>query len=243
LCPGSGEDRELYIDGKGMSEFVRDVIIQQIPHLSRQVTLMATEDRQTERELILGFKTGDENALRTLFERYQNDLQARVERLMSRALQRRVSVADVLQEARITAFERRTDFEDRGAGSFRNWLLGIVEMKARRMVRRHTEASMRSIDREVTRDYRPDTDACAGNEPSPSQAAVGSEMEDLAYQAIEALPDNYREVFRLTCIEHLSLDEAAERMGRSSEAVRKLQGRAILKFTEIFNRMRGEGDG
>jgi RNA polymerase sigma-70 factor (ECF subfamily) len=203
---------------------------------------VTVDDRQDESELIGRFKEGDDGALRALFDRCQGDLQDRVERLMSKALQRRVSVADILQEARIIAFERRADLEDRGPGSFRNWLLGIVEMKARRAVQRHANASMRSVEREITRGCRPDTAAHVGQVPSPSQAAIGSEMEELAARAMEALPDDYREVLRLTSVEHLSLEGAAERMGRSSEAVRKLQGRAVLKFTEIFNRMKGEKD-
>jgi RNA polymerase sigma-70 factor (ECF subfamily) len=201
---------------------------------------VTAKEGQTESALIRRFKDGNEDALRALFEGCQNDLEARIDRLMSKALKRRISVADVMQEARIIAFDRRADLENRGPGSFRNWLLGIVEMKARRAVQRHADASMRSLGREITKDLRPDTTACAGKVTSPSQAAIFSEMEDLVLQAIEALRDDYREVLRLTCIDHLSLDEAAKRMGRSSEAVRKLQGRAVLKFTEIFNRMRGE---
>jgi RNA polymerase sigma-70 factor (ECF subfamily) len=205
-----------------------------------QVISVSFENSQTESELIRRFKCGDEEALRILFSGCQKELEVRIERLLARPLKRRISVADVLQEARIIAFERRADLEDRGPGSFRKWLLGIVEMKARRAVQRHADASMRSVDREVTRGLRPDTAACAGKAPSPSQAAIRSEMEDLAVRAIEELPGDYREVLRLTCIEHLGLGEAAERMGRSSEAVRKLQGRAVLKFTEIFNRLGGE---
>ena len=48
---------------------------------------------------------------------------------------------------------------------------------------------------------------------------------------------------RLAREEHLNLDEAAERMGRSREAVKKLYGRALCRFREIFDRMRGGIDG
>lgn len=203
---------------------------------------MALEDRPAESELIRRFKAGNEEALRILFDTCQAELQARVERVMSRALQRRVSVADVLQEARIIAFERREDLENRGPGSFRKWLVGIAVNKARRAAQRHAQVPMRSLGREITRGCRPDTAACAGKAPSPSQAAICSELEQFAVDALRALPLDYRKVLRMASVERLGLDEIAERMGRSREAVRRLQERALLKFTEIFNGMRGEED-
>ena len=201
---------------------------------------MTSEENLVESELIRRFKTGDEEALRVLLDRCQCDVQARVERVMSNALQRRVSVADMLQEARIVAFKRRTDLEDRGPASFRNWFCGIAVNKARRAAQRHAQVPKRSLNHEITRGLRPDTAACAGKEPSPSQAAIGSELERFAVESLRALSDDYREVLELASVERLSLDEIAERMGRSREAVRRLQERALLKFTQIFNGMRGE---
>jgi RNA polymerase sigma-70 factor (subfamily 1) len=206
-----------------------------------QVTRVKAEERQDESDLIRRFKAGDEKALRILLDGCKDVVQARAYHLMSRAVRRRVSVADVLQEARITAFERRHELENRGPGSFGRWLLGIVEMKARRAVQRHADAAMRSVDREVTRGCRPDTAACAGVAPSPSQAAIGSELRDVAARAMDSLPDDYREVLHLSTVEHLKTDEIAERMGRSRDAVKKLRGRALAAFSEAFRRMQGEG--
>lgn len=203
---------------------------------------MTSDQGQTESELISRFKEGEEDALRTLFTRCQDVMEVYVDRLMSKAIQRRVSVADVLQDARIIAFERREDLEDRGPGSFRNWFLGIAVKKAHRAVQRHAQVPMRSVDMEVTRGSRPATAAFAGKAASPSQAAIGSEMEDMAIQAMSMLSIDHREVLQLTCIDRLTLAEAAKHMGRSNDAVRKLQERALLKFTKIYNRMQGGED-
>lgn len=201
---------------------------------------MTSRDSSDEHELIRRFQEGDEEAFRKLFERCEEHIQNRIEPLMSKALQRRLSVADVIQEARFIAFQQRETFEDRGPGSFRNWLLGIVELRARHLYRQHAGVAMRSIDQEVTKKFRPDTEKYPGKTPTPSQAAIGSELEDLARRAMADLSEEYREVLTLTRTENLSYEEAAERMGRSPGAVRKLRTRALLKFTEIFNRMRGE---
>jgi RNA polymerase sigma factor (sigma-70 family) len=129
---------------------------------------------------------------------------------------------------------------DQGPDSFRNWLLGIVEMKARRAVQRHAGAAKRALSREVTRQLRVDTAGYPGNDTSPSQAAVGSELEELALRAMASLPDHYWEVLHLTRSEHLSLREVAERLGSPRERVKKLYRRALKEFTETFNRLRGE---
>jgi RNA polymerase sigma-70 factor (ECF subfamily) len=206
----------------------------------KQVKPVPTEDRQNESDLIRRFKNGDEKAFRALFEGCQGIAQIRAARLMSKAIQRRISVADVVQEARVTAFERRQDLEDRGPGSFQHWLVGIVEMKARRVVQRHADAAMRSVDREITRGCRPETAACAGEAPSPSQAAMESELKELATRAIESLSDDYREVLHLCSVEHLGIDEIVERMGRSRDAVKKLRWRALAAFAEALKRLQGE---
>ena len=97
----------------------------------------------------------------------------------------------------------------------------------------------RSAGREVSRDRRAETAAMVGRRPSPSQEAIASEVIDLAEDALETLPEDYREVLRLVREEKLSMQEVAEEMGRSYEATRKLHQRAMFQFTEAFRRMRG----
>ena len=88
-----------------------------------------------EHTLIRGFRGGDEEAFRRLFERQEDRLRARIQRRLPAPVQRRISVSDVLQETRIIAFDRRAAFEDRGDGAFGNWVLGIADMRARKALR------------------------------------------------------------------------------------------------------------
>ena len=203
---------------------------------------MTTESQPTESELIRRFQAGDEEAFRLLFEPCTNALQARAEIRLAKALRRRLSVADVLQEARITAFNCRHKLEDRGPDSFRNWLLGIVDMEANLGIQRHAGAAKRSVEREVSRSYRLDTVNYPGSGPSPSQDAVGAEAVDLARQAMATLSEDHRHIMKLVRVEGLGLREAAARMGRSHEAVKKLYGRALRAFTGAFDKLGGGCD-
>ena len=193
-----------------------------------------------DQELIARIKAGDEDAYRILFERYSGALRRRVERLLPRTIQRKVSVSDVMQEARLTAFERISHFEHRGEGSFRKWLQRIAENKVLAEVQRYAGTKKRAVQREVSRGHRPDTANVVGQHPSPSQVAIGAEQKELARQAMEMLPPDYREVLRLALEERLRLREVAERMNRSRDAVKKLYGRALCRFKDTFDRLRGE---
>ena len=193
--------------------------------------------------LVVKFRGGDQEAFRTLLEQHQEALTARIRCCLPRSLHRKVAVSDVLQESCIVAFQRRGDFEDRGPLSFRNWLLGIVEYKAQEAIRRHERTGKRSARREVSRTGRPATGALAGRVPTPSQLAIGAELEDLARQAFEGLSPDYQEILRLAREEHLSLKEAAARMRRSHAATRQLYGRALCRYREIFKHLTEGRDG
>ncbi|MHC5041976.1 MAG: sigma-70 family RNA polymerase sigma factor [Planctomycetota bacterium] len=193
--------------------------------------------------LLRRFREGDQNAFRQLLDQHVTGAHAQVGRWLPARLQRRVSVADVLQEARMVAFERRADFEDRGQGAFRKWFLGIARHKVLELVKRHDLAARRSAQREVTRGQRQATAQFAGGLPSPSQAAIASEMREFAARAFRSLSDDYREVIRLVREEGLNLKEAAARIGRSHEATKKLYGRALAQFGKEFAQLRGETHG
>ncbi|MHC4732784.1 MAG: RNA polymerase sigma factor [Planctomycetota bacterium] len=196
-----------------------------------------------EEELICRFRSGDGEALCALFDRHEGLLRQRIDRLLPPYLRRRQSISDVLQESRIVAFERREDFEPRRDGSLRNWLLEIVERKARRAVQWHAAVEKRSARREVTKAHRAETAQFAGDGPSPSEVAIASELEVLARRAMETLPQDYQDVLRLSWKEQLNLREISLRRERSYEATKKLYGRALARFGKALRALRGESRG
>jgi RNA polymerase sigma-70 factor, ECF subfamily len=193
-------------------------------------------------EVLLGrVRDGDADAFQVLFDRHLAVLRARVLRLLPARLRRRVSVADVLQEARLAALRGSDGFKPRANGTVRGWLLRIAENQALTALRRHDGAARRSSGREVSRGGRPDTAAFAGAGPSPSEAAATAEVREAVRAALEELPEDYRSVLQLVRIEGRTMAEAAVRMGRSREAVKKLYGRALGKLSEALRRVHPGG--
>ena len=118
-----------------------------------------------------------------------------------------------------------------------------MEHKVKEAVRHYAGTAKRSVEREVSHGYRPDTHHFVAQQASPSEMAMASEMKALAQQAFGALPENQREVLRLAREEHLSLREIAERCGRSRESVKKVYARAVARFAREFDRLQGKSGG
>jgi len=180
-----------------------------------------------ERDLLTRFRDGDRDAFRELVERHESILRSRLARRLPARLRRRVSVADVVQETCLVAYDRRDAFEDRGSGAFRNWILGIADNRMRDEIKRHAGAAKRSTDREVTRAQRPETAYLQAAQGTPSAVAAAAEQVARVQDAMQSLSEDHREVLRLALEEGLSLRECALRMGRTREAMKKLYGRAV----------------
>ena len=193
--------------------------------------------RADDEQLIRRYQAGDEEAFASLFEGCSSLLSARIGERLGRKLGRRVSVDDVLQETRIIAYRRHADFIGESCADLQRWWIGIAENRVRRVVALHGRAEIRSVGREVSRDARPATALFRGNGPTPSEEAIGEETQEMVLRALCSLPADYAEVLRLVRVEGVDFEEAARRMKRSYHAVNKLHGRALLRFTEIFQQM------
>ncbi len=183
--------------------------------------------------LLAAARAGDTGAFEALCARYRALLVSRVRRWLGAALQRRVSIQDVLQEAYVVALGRLDRFEPEGEGAFGAWVAQIAEFKAREAVRRHAQTRKRAGRREVS--VAPAVrEAAPARDPSPSQVVAADERAAAARAALEALPDDYRHVLTLVQVNHLSLSDAAALLGRSYEATKKLYGRALSRYAEVL---------
>jgi RNA polymerase sigma-70 factor (ECF subfamily) len=198
---------------------------------------MRSDEELSDEALIHRIRDGDQDAFRVLFDRYVDALRAKVRQALPARVRRKVSVSDVLQEARIIALRRCPDFQLHQEGSFGAWLSRIVDHRVRNAIRFHAGTAKRAALREVSRGDRPDTAEFLSRGPSPSEMAMASEMKDTLRQVLEALPEDYREVLRLAQAEHLALRDVADRMGRSEEAIQKLHQRALSRFRELYETM------
>jgi RNA polymerase sigma-70 factor (ECF subfamily) len=155
--------------------------------------------------LLLAAQAGDQEAYRQLLEALQPLLRAYVKR----RLRDEEAVADVCQDVLLTMHRVRHTFEPGRA--FEPWFYAI----ARSRFIDHLRRRRRRGDLEITGDDLPD--------PVAEEEATGWNR---FLELLDGLPAAQREAFSLLKIEGLSVDEAAERAGVSTAALKVRAHRA-----------------
>src|SRR5262249_24565743 len=113
------------------------------------------------------------------------------------------------------------------------WLRQILAGRLSKLVRHYYGTGRRDIrlEQELAMRIQQSSQALDGGlvarGSSPSQQAVRREQAVLLADALQRLPDHYREVIILSHLEGLSFPEVARRMGRSLDSVKNLWARAL----------------
>src|SRR5262245_6658456 len=112
--------------------------------------LMNSADEPEVASLLSRAAGGDGDAWGALLARYQQRLQSVASFRLDPRLRGRVDALDVIQEAFITATERRADFFGQSAQTLFLWLRWIVWNKLLELHRHHLGTHMRNAGREIS---------------------------------------------------------------------------------------------
>ena len=192
------------------------------------------------RNLVMLAKDGDKSALNQLWAVYGPRVLWLVRLRMGKELRSKLESMDLVQDVLVSALKDLGKFTYKNEGDFLRWLSRIAENRLRGHIDK-LHANKRDIRKEVRLNrYRPTVEdsfiaALEGvDTTTPSSIMSKREELDKLARAIEALTPQYREVIVLTKIEGLSYKEIGDRLGKSSEAVRKLVSRALEALISIF---------
>jgi RNA polymerase sigma-70 factor (ECF subfamily) len=162
--------------------------------------------------------TGDPAAPRELVERFQADVLAVCRRLLAHLH----DAEDVAQEVFFRVFRSLNRWDS--ARPLRPWVLGIAVNRCRTWISRRAK-------RPALADYLDETSDC---KPTDDSAEMVREIR----AAVDALRDEYREVFVLFHEHGRAYEEIAEVVGRPVGTVKTWLHRARL---EVLDRLRGRG--
>src|SRR5262245_3845838 len=177
-------------------------------------------------ELIERAHGGDVEALNALFESYYGYMVELARRRLGPRLRLKEDADDLAQ----TTFREATrDFQQyryRGAGSFLNWLVEILQNKIRDRAE-YYGASKRDVSRERpmegARKRDAESEAPAYDPPSGDLSVTRQvqRREEFAIlrEALNDLSQDHRTAITLVFFQGLSLRQAGLRMGRSEDAV------------------------
>jgi RNA polymerase sigma-70 factor (ECF subfamily) len=173
--------------------------------------------------LLEAARAGDNTAFGQLVERYRPYLKTVANRVLAGYLPSDGS--DVVQNGLRLALERLVQFRGHEPAAFLGWLASIVRNEARRCLRQAGRLQEALPDGPAGGDV-------AGSSSGPDARASRREQAARLLAVVQALPEDYRMVIELRNLKGLPFEIVAERMGRSSPAVRKLWNRAMDRLRE-----------
>ena len=141
--------------------------------------------------------------------------------------------SDLVQETFLDAHRLFDRFQGTSEPELRAWLRQLLLNNVAGFTRRYRATGKRCLGREAALE----ADASAGasvfapvDSVTPSRVAQRNEQAEALSQALERLPEEYREVLSLRHQEDLSFEEIGRRLGKSENAARKLWVRAVQQL-------------
>jgi RNA polymerase sigma-70 factor, ECF subfamily len=192
-------------------------------------------------ELLRQARAGVPECLGQLLEYYYNYLVLLVSTNIDHKLQARCSPSDVVQETCCEAHRDFSKFRGQSEAEFLAWLRQILVNNMAREIEKHLLAAKRDVRREVSlngmnaaleRSAARLESVLVDHGNSPSSRLNRHEHMVLLANLLAAMPVDYRQVLILRHCEGLPFKEVAERMQRSSGAVRILWLRAIEQLRQ-----------
>ena len=195
---------------------------------------MATEDDT----LIRRIRTGDQNALAELMERYRGQLLATASRKMSDLLKRSVEPDDVVQEAITYCLKTFAEIDCKALDPM-PWVHQVLERKIVD-AHRHHAAQKRAADKGVPLSGATDSspgliDLLIASITSASQAFARNCREERLMIAMQQLTQDQQDALRMRYVENLPSKEIADKLGKSDGAIRVMLTRSLRQLEELLD--------
>lgn len=182
------------------------------------------DERQTV-ELLDRIRGGEEAAWGDLYRLHHDDLLFMIRRQLGPRLRAVLQSEDIFQSVAFEAFRDLPNFDYRGQGSLRAFLHKLVLHKIRD--RADYFAAKKRGGQALPLDEERAGAIASDQEPR----FFDSERYDRLEKSLAALPEEMRRVIELRRFEGYTSREAAEQMGKSEVAVRKLYSRALARLS------------
>ncbi len=177
---------------------------------------------------------GSTAALGALIEHCRQYLLAVANHELPPELRAKLGASDLVQDTALEIQAGFGRFSGERQEEFLAWARGILIHNASNARRQYRETAKRQISREVSLDDDNSwlkSDLVA-RDATPGAAALIGERAALVETAVQRLPSHFREVIYLRHRDRRSLAEIGQKLGRTSEAIRKLWQRAIERLSD-----------
>jgi RNA polymerase sigma-70 factor (ECF subfamily) len=185
-----------------------------------------TTETKWEEALVRASRSGNHQAIETLFRRYQPQLLRTARRILGNA----EDAEDALQDGLLSAYRNVARFE--GRSKFSTWLTRIVINTALMRRRRATGLWVTSLDATPGENKAPISEYMQDDDPNPEQLFAHTELREMIQTNVGQLSSPLFTAFVLCGIEEYSQEEAATRLGITVTAIKARMHRARYKLAE-----------
>jgi RNA polymerase sigma-70 factor (ECF subfamily) len=149
--------------------------------------------------------------------------------------------SDLVQETFLEAEKRFGQFYGQSEGELIVWLRRVLSTQVARSYRFHSAQKRdfhleQSLNNEIDASSELLQQVTDPRHSSPSRSAARREEAVLLSNALEQLPEDYRNVILLRNLQGLSFGEVAARMNRTADSVKNLWARALSQLRDTMRR-------
>ncbi len=198
----------------------------------------------SDQEAALRVQHHDEAAFDLLYTRYNEILARHVSSIVRSEAEAGPVAQDLVQETFLRVWTRAEQWS--GQGSFKSWLYRIatnLALNYLRAVRRHPSLPLAGDDSGPFDEWSEETEIHAPawqvdtSTLGPDAALEQSEQRARLTQAIDGLPEEKQEVFRLVHEMELSIRDTAGRLGIPEGTVKSRLHYAEKRFSQTWNEL------
>ena len=198
--------------------------------------------------LIARARSGDCEALDTLFGQYQSYLRMVITNSMGPALRRELDVSDVIQETLLVASTRFNRFHGNDERELLTWLRALASRKvvdlARRMNRlKRAPSNQLSLDEPQGGYGESLAEQVAGDLTSPSHGAAKREMASKLTEALGQIDALESKVIWLHHVDGMSFERIGQRLGVGRNGARGIWARGLRSLRAILPADQSSGSG
>ncbi|MEZ6091137.1 MAG: RNA polymerase sigma factor [Pirellulaceae bacterium] len=201
-------------------------------------------DNDREDELVRRFIGGDRAALEELLLRNYDWLEAYISGLISKEQRNLVQIEDVIQEVYLRVFRKLDSFEPEGRGQLFSWLQTIARNTLFDILRtqKRKRKSIPAVSNQVLSNEGDELQSfieqlAAGDDSRVTRFVQAKELRQAFWVALTTLTDDYRRTIELLYIEEKPIEEVAEALGKSVDAIRGIRTRARNQLREALVRL------
>jgi RNA polymerase sigma-70 factor (ECF subfamily) len=179
--------------------------------------------------LLIAYREGDSAAFEMLLGRYRRP----IFNFLLRSVQDRGRAEELYQDVWMKVIERCHEF--RGDAKFSTWLYAMARNLCIDHQRKMKFRAHASLDATESRSGQAIGQRVSSFGPSTEQLAIGRVLRDRIARAVEALPEEQREVFLLRQLQGLPFREISEVVGVPANTVKSRMRYALERLQHALS--------